>query len=71
MRVGAGASIERTVIVREASIGAGSQLSHAVIGERCRVGAENQLANGLCLYPEVVVPDGSMRFREVEGRESA
>ena len=71
VRVGAGASIERTVIVREASIGAGSQLSHAVIGERCRVGAENQLANGLCLYPEVVVPDGSMRFREVEGRESA
>jgi mannose-1-phosphate guanylyltransferase len=70
VRIGAGASIQRTVIVREASIGAGSQVSHAVIGERCRVGAENQLANGLCLYPEVVVPDGSMKFREVEGRES-
>lgn len=69
VRIGAGASVERTVIVREASIGAGSQVSHAVIGERCRVGAENQLANGLCLYPEVEVPDGSMRFREVEGRE--
>jgi mannose-1-phosphate guanylyltransferase len=71
VRIGAGATIERTIIVREASIGAGTQVSHAVIGERCRVGADNQLANGLCLYPEVVVPDGSMRFREVEGRESA
>ncbi len=70
VRIGAGCSIERTVVVRRASIGAGSHLSHAVIGEACRVGAENQLANGLCLYPEVVVPDGSMRFREVEGRES-
>jgi mannose-1-phosphate guanylyltransferase len=70
VRIGAGATIERTIIVREASIGAGSHVSHAVIGERCQVGAENQLANGLCLYPEVVLPDGSMKFREVEGRES-
>lgn len=70
VRVGAGASVARTVIVRGASIGAGSQVSHAVIGERCRVGADNQLANGLCLYPEVTVPDGSMKFREIEGRES-
>ena len=70
VRVGAGSSVQRTVIVRRASIGAGSQVSHAVIGEACRVGADNQLANGLCIYPEVVVPDGSMKFREVEGRES-
>jgi mannose-1-phosphate guanylyltransferase len=70
VRIGAGASIERTVVVREASIGAGSQVSHAIIGERCHVGADNQLANGLCLYPDVVVPDGSMKFREVEGREA-
>ncbi|HJW76075.1 MAG TPA: NDP-sugar synthase, partial [Thermoleophilia bacterium] len=69
VRVGAGASVERTIVVREASIGAGSQVSHAVIGERCLVGADNQLANGLCLYPEVVIPDGSMKFREIEGRE--
>jgi mannose-1-phosphate guanylyltransferase len=69
VHVGAGATLERTVVVRQASIGANSQLRHAVIGERCLVGADNQLANGLCLYPEVVVPDGSVKFREVEGRE--
>jgi mannose-1-phosphate guanylyltransferase len=70
VRVGAGSSVERTVVVRRASIGAGSQVRHAVIGEACRVGADNQLANGLCLYPEVVIPDGSMKFREIEERKS-
>jgi mannose-1-phosphate guanylyltransferase len=69
VRIGAGASLERAIVVRDASIGARSMVSHAVIGERCLVGADNQLANGLCLYPEVVIPDGSMRFREIEGRE--
>ena len=69
--VGPGAVVERSVLVRRAVVGGASHLSNAVVGEACRVGADNVLANGLCLYPDVVLPDASVKFRELEGRDTS
>jgi mannose-1-phosphate guanylyltransferase len=69
--VGPGAVVERSVLVRRAAVGGASHLSNVVVGEACRIGADNVLANGLCLYPDVVLPDGSVKFRELEGRETS
>ena len=52
------------MIVRRARVGNGSELRDVVIGEACDVGRENILANGLHLFPEAVLPDRSVRFRD-------
>jgi mannose-1-phosphate guanylyltransferase len=65
--VGRDAVVERSVIVRHAIVGAGSQLRDVVIGEACAIGAGNVLANGLNLFPEAVLPDHSVKFRDGVG----
>ncbi len=67
--VGARTSIERSVIVSGASLGENSHVVNAVIGDGCRVGADNVIANGCCLFPETVLADGAMKFREFDGVE--
>jgi mannose-1-phosphate guanylyltransferase len=69
--IAANAVVEHSVVVRGSSLGEGSHVSQAVVGEGCRIGAGNRLANGISLYPQTVVPDGSVQFRELtEGREN-
>jgi mannose-1-phosphate guanylyltransferase len=67
--IGARASVERSVIVSGASLGENTHLVNAVIGDGCRVGADNVIANGCCLFPETVLADGAMKFREFDGVE--
>ena len=68
--IGAHAQVERSIVVRESTVGAGTQLHSAVIGEGCRVGAGNRLAGGICVYPEMTLPDNSIQFHEqLRGRE--
>ena len=64
--VGAGAVVERSVVVRGVTIGSRSELRDVVIGEACTIGDGNVLANGLHLYPQAVLPDHSVRFRADE-----
>lgn len=66
--VGADAVVERSIVVRLARLGAACRLTDAVVGEGCRLGAHNVLANGVSLYPYVVLPDESVQFRELPVR---
>ena len=65
VRVGRDALVEHSVIVRRARVGSESQLRDVVIGEACHVGKGNVLANGLHLFPEAILPDRSVKFRDL------
>jgi mannose-1-phosphate guanylyltransferase len=60
--VAAGAVLRRSVVGRDAVIGAGTVLEDAVVGDRARVGARVELRAGVRVWPDVVLPDGSVRF---------
>jgi mannose-1-phosphate guanylyltransferase len=45
-----------------AQVGAGAVLNDAVIGDGAVVGARCELRNGVRVWPEVVLPDGGLRF---------
>jgi mannose-1-phosphate guanylyltransferase len=64
VKIGHDALVDHSVIVRRATVGSGSQLSDVVIGEDCNVGKGNILANGLHLFPQAILPDRSVRFRD-------
>lgn len=61
-RIAEGAVVERSVVGREASIGAETVCSDAVVGDGAAVGASCELLAGVRLWPDLVVPDGGMRF---------
>lgn len=70
--VGAHAQIEGCVLVRGSSVGAASQLTDTVLGEDSVVGGGNRLAGGVGIYPDVVLPDNSIRFFEQQrGRKGS
>ncbi|HMK92367.1 MAG TPA: hypothetical protein VK576_05155, partial [Thermoleophilia bacterium] len=70
--IGAHAQVEGSILVRGSSVGAGTQLDGAVLGEGCVVGAGNRLAGGICLYPDIALPDNSVQFYEqLRRREGA
>ncbi len=64
VKVGRDAVVDHSVIVRRATVGSGSHLSDVVIGEACNVGKGNVLANGLHLFPQAILPDRSVKFRD-------
>jgi mannose-1-phosphate guanylyltransferase len=70
VRIADQCTIERSVIARDSVIGQGTHVSEAVIGPGCHIGAGNRLAQGISLFPDTRLPDGSVLFREVDrGRE--
>jgi len=69
VEIGAEAVIERSIVVRRVVVGPRTRVSRAVVGEACDVGADNVIADGCCLDPETVLPDGSVGFRDPEGVE--
>ena len=60
--VGAGAVVRRSVLGLGAAVGAGSVLEDVVVGDRARVGERVELRCGVRVWPEVELPDGSVRF---------
>jgi len=60
--VRAGAVVRASVVGRSAQVGAGAVLVDAVIGDRACVGARVELRGGARVWPDVVLPDGSVRF---------
>ncbi|MGH8963437.1 MAG: sugar phosphate nucleotidyltransferase [Jatrophihabitantaceae bacterium] len=60
--VGAGATVRRSVLGFGAEIGAGGVVEDAVIGDRARIGARVELRAGARVWPDVVLPDGAIRF---------
>jgi mannose-1-phosphate guanylyltransferase len=60
--VGAGAVVRRSVLGFGASVGVEAVVEDAVIGDRARVGARVELRSGARVWPDVDLPDGSIRF---------
>ncbi|MFN2518156.1 MAG: sugar phosphate nucleotidyltransferase [Jatrophihabitantaceae bacterium] len=60
--VGSGAVVRRSVLGFGAVVGAGAVLEDAVVGDRARIGARVELLAGVRVWPDVVVPDGAIRF---------
>jgi mannose-1-phosphate guanylyltransferase len=61
-RIGADAVVERSVVGPGAQVGARCRLSDAVLGDGADIGADNELANGIRVWPDVVVTAGAIRF---------
>ena len=57
-----GAVVRRSVIGYGAVISSGAVVEDAVIGDRARIGAGVELLGGARVWPDVVVPDGAIRF---------
>lgn len=60
--VAAGAVVRRSVVGRDAVVGADTVLEDVVIGDRARIGARVELRAGARVWPDVVLPEGSVRF---------
>jgi mannose-1-phosphate guanylyltransferase len=60
--VGAGAVVRRSVIGFGGTVGADALLEDTVVGDRARIGAGVELLGGARVWPDVVVPDGAIRF---------
>jgi mannose-1-phosphate guanylyltransferase len=60
--VGSGARVVGSVVGRGARVGAGTVLTGVVVGDGARIGAGNELAEGARVWPDVVLPDGAIRF---------
>jgi mannose-1-phosphate guanylyltransferase len=61
-RIDAGAIVTRSAIGAGAAIGAGCVVDDAVVGDGARIGAGNELRAGIRVWPDVVLPDVSVRF---------
>jgi mannose-1-phosphate guanylyltransferase len=57
-----GAVVRRSAIGRGAHVAAGAELEDVVIGDRARVGARVELRAGARVWPDVTLPDLSVRF---------
>jgi len=61
-RVAPGAVVRCSVIGFGASVGADAVVTDSVIGDRASIGARVELCNGARVWPDVVLPEGSVRF---------
>ncbi len=61
-RIAPGAHISASVIGAGASVGPRTVVRDAVIGDRAHLGADLELINGVRVWPDVELADGSVRF---------
>lgn len=61
-QIHAGATVRRSVVGFGARIGSGAHIEDAVLGDRSSVGAQVELLAGARVWPDVVLPDRSVRF---------
>jgi mannose-1-phosphate guanylyltransferase len=62
VRVAAGASVRASIVGRDAVVGAGTVLDGVVVGDRVVLGTGIELLFGARIWPDVRLPDGSVRF---------
>jgi mannose-1-phosphate guanylyltransferase len=60
--VESGAIVRRSVVGFGAIVGAGAVVEDAVIGDRAIIGARVELLGGARVWPDVVLPEASIRF---------
>jgi mannose-1-phosphate guanylyltransferase len=61
-RICAGAVVVESVVGRGAVVGVECSLTQTVVGDRARLGARVELTAGARVWPDVELPDGSIRF---------
>ncbi|WP_375480276.1 sugar phosphate nucleotidyltransferase [uncultured Jatrophihabitans sp.] len=61
-RVAEGAVVVRSAVGADAVVGPGTVLEDVVVGDRARLGARLELRGGARVWPDVTLPDGSIRF---------
>ena len=57
-----GAVVERSIVGFGARIGSGALIRDTVIGDSAHIGTRCELLRGARVWPEVVIPDGGIRF---------
>lgn len=57
-----GAHVAHSIVGAGAVVGAGTTLHRAVIGDGAVIGRGNELLDGVRVWPEARIPDGSVRF---------
>ena len=62
VHVQAGAHVVDSIVGRRSVIGQRSVVTGAVIGEGATVGANNELRQGIRIWNDAIIPDGSVRF---------
>ena len=60
--IGAGAVVTRSVLGFDAVLGEQAVVTDTVVGDRARLGARVELLAGARVWPDVVIPDGGVRF---------
>lgn len=60
--IDADAVVIDSVIGVDAYVGSGATVAQCVIGDRARIGAGTELRSGARVWPDVVIPDGAIRF---------
>jgi mannose-1-phosphate guanylyltransferase len=61
-QVAQGSVVRRSVLGFGARVGTGAVVEDAVIGDRARIGARVELRAGVRVWPDVELPEGSVRF---------
>jgi len=64
--VGPGARVLSSVVGHGAEVGARTLVCDSVLGDRVRIGTDVELVGGARVWPDVVVPDGGIRFSSDE-----
>jgi mannose-1-phosphate guanylyltransferase len=57
-----GAVVVSSVVGRGAVVGVEASITQTVVGNRARLGARVELVNGARVWPDIELPDGSVRF---------
>lgn len=60
--VGPGAVVRRSVLGFDAIVGRDASIEDSVIGDRAQIGSRVELCGGARVWPDIVLPDGSVRF---------
>ena len=60
--IGMDAHVTRSIVGTDAAIGASSHVLETVIADRANVGAHNELLSGARVFPDSIIPDGTIRF---------
>ena len=61
-QIAADAQVVRSIIGEDVLISQGASLVETVVADRARVGAGNELLSGARVFPDMVIPDGAIRF---------
>jgi mannose-1-phosphate guanylyltransferase len=61
-RIGAGAQVRRSVVGFGAVVDTDAVLEDAVVGDRAHIGRRVELCHGVRVWPDVELPEGSVRF---------